>query len=151
MSADRVHWCGRAMVRLLMLTAIASGIVAACLRAHGRGCSSLERSIPRCKDTRRIARRLSRLVPFYEYDEERFFRSDEAPAEVAAARRTGFERLAAELRSRSPRTLEQSEALESGLSDLQFTKSYRVPFQYARHVRRHLRWVRSSRSRRMES
>src|SRR6266851_3156843 len=35
----------------------------------------------------RIARRIASLVPFYEYDEGRFFRSDNAPAKIAALRR----------------------------------------------------------------
>ena len=35
----------------------------------------------------RIARRLARLLPFYEYGEERFFCSDGAPADIAARRR----------------------------------------------------------------
>src|SRR5947207_13904383 len=43
----------------------------------------------------RMARRLAGLVPFYEYDEARFFCADGAPAEVAQCRRTGFERLSA--------------------------------------------------------
>ena len=69
-----------------------------------------------------------RLVPFYEYGEERFFDSDGAPPEVAAARRAGFERLAAALRaSARRRRWPASEALEPGISDLQFTRRYRVP------------------------
>ena len=43
----------------------------------------------------RMARRFAALVPFYEYDEDRFFRADGAPDPVAAARRAGFMRLAA--------------------------------------------------------
>ena len=31
-----------------------------------------------------MARRFASLVPFYEYDESRFFRADGAPEEVAA-------------------------------------------------------------------
>ena len=31
----------------------------------------------------RIARRLARLIRYYEYDETRFFNADDAPAEVA--------------------------------------------------------------------
>jgi glutamate-1-semialdehyde 2,1-aminomutase len=78
-------------------------------------------------------------VPFYEYNEEQFFRSDGAPADVAARRRSGFERLAQLLRCRAPRTIELGEELESGLPDLFFTKTYCVPFQYARYVKTHLK------------
>jgi glutamate-1-semialdehyde 2,1-aminomutase len=86
----------------------------------------------------RLSRRLARLIPYYEYDGDHFFQSDHAPAEIVERRRTGFGRLACRLRSRAPRTLELSAALESNLSDLQFTTTYRVPFQYRAYVRRHL-------------
>ncbi len=42
----------------------------------------------------RLSQRLAKLMPFYEYGEDHFFRSDRAPADVAARRRIGFERLA---------------------------------------------------------
>ena len=42
----------------------------------------------------RWASRIARLLPFYEYSEERFFDSDGAPAAVAEQRRSGFDRLA---------------------------------------------------------
>jgi glutamate-1-semialdehyde 2,1-aminomutase len=87
----------------------------------------------------RMSGRLAKLVPFYEYDEEQFFRSDGAPPDVAARRRGGFERLAQQLQRRAPHTIELSEELESGLSDLSFTKTYCVPFQYARYVKKHLK------------
>ena len=38
----------------------------------------------------RLARRLAALVPFYEYDEARFFCSDDAPEEIAARRGAGL-------------------------------------------------------------
>ena len=86
----------------------------------------------------RISRFLSKLVPFYEYDDETFFRSDGAPADVAGQRRAGFDRLAGLFRDRSPNTRSTGEAIEVGLSDLQFTSAYRVPSQYSRYVKRRL-------------
>jgi glutamate-1-semialdehyde 2,1-aminomutase len=86
----------------------------------------------------RLSRLLARLVPFYEYGDGRFFRSDDAPADIAEQRRAGFVRLAGFFRDRSPVTIRAGEALEVGLSDLQFTGVYRVPFQYSRYVKRHL-------------
>src|SRR5215470_15730963 len=86
----------------------------------------------------RISRLLAKLVPFYEYDDRTFFRSDGAPTEIAGQRRAGFERLAGLFRDRAPMTRRAGEAIEVGLSDLQFTSAYRVPFQYSRYVRRHL-------------
>ena len=73
-----------------------------------------------------------RLVPFYEYGETRFFAADGAPAAVAERRRAGFERLARQLAARAPRTLAATDAARSGISDLQFTARYRVPFQFRR-------------------
>ncbi|MGH9163172.1 MAG: aminotransferase class III-fold pyridoxal phosphate-dependent enzyme [Vicinamibacteraceae bacterium] len=87
----------------------------------------------------RIAKRLAKLVPFYTFDEERFFRSDDAPPHVADRRRAGFMRLAELLRTRAPETIRHTEAIEPGISDLQFTGAYRVPFQYSRFVRQHLK------------
>ena len=84
--------------------------------------------------------RFARLVPFYEYDEEEFFRSDGAPEAVAGVRRARL-RASGELYRRAifrirPRPPRRSKA---GLSDLQFTAAYRVPFQYRRLVRKHLK------------
>jgi glutamate-1-semialdehyde 2,1-aminomutase len=86
----------------------------------------------------RLSRALTRAVPFYEYDDATIFRSDGAPADVESRRRCGFERLAAALRARAPETLAASEALEETLSDLRFTRTYRVPFQYAQVVKARL-------------
>ncbi len=87
----------------------------------------------------RIARRMAGLVPFYEYDEEHFFCCDGAPPEVAARRRAGFMRLAALYRTRFAETVRRTEEVQDGISDLQFTAAYRVPFQYSRFVREHLK------------
>ncbi|HYL19954.1 MAG TPA: aminotransferase class III-fold pyridoxal phosphate-dependent enzyme [Burkholderiales bacterium] len=95
----------------------------------------------------RLARRVAALVPFYEYDEEHFFRSDDAPEAVVARRRAGFLRLAALYRHRFAATARLTDEVEGSISDLQFTSAYRVPFQYSRFVRRHLKagsFVRSS-------
>jgi glutamate-1-semialdehyde 2,1-aminomutase len=95
----------------------------------------------------RIARRIAALVPFYEYDDARFFRSDDAPEDIAARRRAGFMRLSDLYRERFPETIRLTAEVEDSISDLQFTGAYRVPFQYSRFVRRHLKagaFVRSS-------
>ena len=42
----------------------------------------------------RIARFVASLVPFYQYDDARFFSADAAPDEVVAQRRAEFARLA---------------------------------------------------------
>src|ERR1700741_1196874 len=86
----------------------------------------------------RIARRLAALVPGYAYDEEHFFRSDGAPEDVEQRRRAGFLGLSALYKERFAKTLELTAEAKEGISDLQFTGAYRVPFQYSAYVRKHL-------------
>ncbi|MFZ0987732.1 MAG: aminotransferase class III-fold pyridoxal phosphate-dependent enzyme [Xanthobacteraceae bacterium] len=86
----------------------------------------------------RIARRLARFVPFYEYDAERFFCSDGAPHDIAARRRAGFNELSQIYQTRFAETIRATAEAAETLSDLQFTSAYRVPFQYRRLVRAHL-------------
>jgi glutamate-1-semialdehyde 2,1-aminomutase len=86
----------------------------------------------------RIARRLARFVPFYDYDAERFFCSDGAPHDIAARRRAGFNAISQSYRTRFAKTIRATAEAAESLSDLQFTAAYRVPFQYRRMVRGHL-------------
>ncbi len=86
----------------------------------------------------RMARRLAAFIPFYEYDEERFFCSDGASTDVAQRRRAGFERLAALYKTRFAESIQQTAEASQYISDLQFTGAYRVPFQYRRMVRANL-------------
>jgi glutamate-1-semialdehyde 2,1-aminomutase len=86
----------------------------------------------------RMARRFAAQVPFYEYGESVFFRVDGAPEDIAAARRAGFMRLAAVFADRFRKTAELTREIAGGVSDLQFTSRYRVPFQFSAFVRRHL-------------
>ncbi|HJU30496.1 MAG TPA: aminotransferase class III-fold pyridoxal phosphate-dependent enzyme [Hyphomicrobiaceae bacterium] len=87
----------------------------------------------------RMASRVAGLVPFYEFGEDRFFDSDGAPGDVARRRRDGFMRLAQVYRDRFPETRRVTAQAREAISDLQFTDAYRVPFQYSRLVREHLR------------
>jgi glutamate-1-semialdehyde 2,1-aminomutase len=95
----------------------------------------------------RMARRIAALLPYYEYDEARFFCCDGAPAVVAAQRRAGFMRLAQLYRERYAQSAAMTAQAATGISDMQFTAAYRVPFQFSRYVREHLKggsFVRSS-------
>lgn len=83
----------------------------------------------------RLAKRIAGQIPFYGYDADRFFRADGAPAEVADRRRAGFERLRATWNDRFARTIALTRETREGLSDLQFTGRYRVPFQFGAVVR----------------
>jgi glutamate-1-semialdehyde 2,1-aminomutase len=87
----------------------------------------------------RMSRRLASLVPFYEYDENHFFRADDAPTDVAATRRAGFMRLSATFAERFAVTAARTAELADSISDLQFTSRYRVPFQFSRFVRQHFK------------
>jgi glutamate-1-semialdehyde 2,1-aminomutase len=87
----------------------------------------------------KISKRIAKLVPSYEFSEDRFFASDDAPASVIDQRRAGFERLGRLFRARYPASIALGERLASGISDVQFVSRYRVPFQYSRYVREHLK------------
>ena len=86
----------------------------------------------------RMARRLAALVPFYEYDEARFFCADGAPTDVAQCRRAGFERLSTLYKTRFAESIRRTAEAADIISDLQFTGAYRVPFQFSRYTRKHL-------------
>ena len=86
-----------------------------------------------------MARRFASLVPFYEYDESRFFEADGAPESVSSARRAGFMRLAAVFAERFKKTAERTAEIAGSVSDLQFTSRYRVPFQFSSFVRQHFK------------
>ena len=74
------------------------------LAFYGLGAAAVAASVARLKDRlllsngkhrslaghSRLARRLASFVRFYEYDESRFFRADDAPDDIAARRRGGF-------------------------------------------------------------
>ena len=86
-----------------------------------------------------MARRFAAQVPFYEYGEAEFFRADGAPDDIAAVRRSGFMRLAAQFAEHCKRGAELGAEISGGASDLQFTSRYRVPFQFSGMVRRHFK------------
>lgn len=86
----------------------------------------------------RVAKRLAGWIPGYAYDEQRFFASDSAPAAVQRRRRDGFERLASVHAQRCARSIAMTAQARPSISDLQFTGSYRVPFQYSPYLRQHL-------------
>src|SRR3979411_588521 len=78
----------------------------------------------------KMSRRVARLIPFYEFDINDFFRSDGAPPAVASQRQEGFFRLARSYQDRFARGRQMTLQASTRISDLQFTETYRVPFQY---------------------
>ena len=87
----------------------------------------------------RMAKRVAGWIPGFAYGPDRFFTADGAPEAVAAQRRQGFERLAALYAQRFAQGAALTAQAAEGLSDLQFTGRYRVPFPFSAMVRQHLR------------
>jgi glutamate-1-semialdehyde 2,1-aminomutase len=121
------------------LTAIALAALAATLPLAKRRLELSAAKHPSLTGHSRMAKRVAAWLPGYTYDEQRFFASDGAPAEVVAQRRQALDALAALYRQRFPRSLAATAQAAQGISDLQFTGAYRVPFQYGRFLREHLR------------
>src|ERR1700736_3761437 len=86
----------------------------------------------------KMSRLVARLIPFYEFDINDFFRTDGAPAKVATQRQDGFFALARLYQERFAKGRQMTLQAATRISDLQFTEAYRVPFQYSRLVREHL-------------
>ncbi|MCP1849878.1 MULTISPECIES: aminotransferase class III-fold pyridoxal phosphate-dependent enzyme [unclassified Bradyrhizobium] len=86
----------------------------------------------------KMSKMVARMVPHYEFDIDDFFRSDGAPKDVAMQRQDGFFRLAGLYGDRYPKGRALTAEVTKRISDLQFTETYRVPFQYSRLVREHL-------------
>src|ERR1700761_6251097 len=86
----------------------------------------------------KMSRRVARLLPFYEFDIDNFFKTDGAPDEVATRRQDGFFRLAALYKERFAKSKTATAEAARQISDLQFTQAYRVPFQSSRLVRENL-------------
>lgn len=86
----------------------------------------------------KMSRMVARILPFYEFDINDFFRTDGAPADVGTQRQDAFFRLAKLYQERYAKGRALTAEVTTRISDLQFTESYRVPFQYSRLVRENL-------------
>jgi glutamate-1-semialdehyde 2,1-aminomutase len=86
----------------------------------------------------RMSKRVAGLMPFYDFDLDRFFSADDPPEQIARQRRAGFDALASIYQERFTKSIGLTKEVRPGLSDLQFTGSYRVPFQFSRIVRENL-------------
>ncbi len=86
----------------------------------------------------KMSRRISKLIPRYEFDIDEFFRSDGAPPDVATRRQDGFFRLGALFQEKFAKSRALTAEAASRISDLQFTQAYRVPFQYSKLVKEQL-------------
>ena len=86
----------------------------------------------------RMAKRIARLIPFYEYDEYRFFRADDAPDSVVQKRIKALDELAEFYGQKYRRSTAMTRQAAEVISDLQFTGAYRVPYQFSRYLRSRL-------------
>src|SRR5262249_45294184 len=96
---------------------LGAGVVAASLVALRRRLQLSKAKHPSLSGHARMARRIASLVPFYEYDEGRFFRSDNAPPEIAAQRQDGFMRLSALYAGRFRETARHTAEVVDTISD----------------------------------
>ena len=120
------------------LVALGAGAVAAGLALILRRLELSRAKHPSLAGHARLSRRVARLIPFYEYEDAQFFAADGAPPAVADRRRAAFEALEALYRQRFARGAALSAQARERISDLQFTRAYRVPFQFSRRVRESL-------------
>lgn len=86
----------------------------------------------------RMAKRIARLIPFYEYDENAFFRADDAPESVVQKRIKGLNELSDFYEHKYRRSVAMTRQAAETISDLKFTGSYRVPYQFSRYLRSRL-------------
>lgn len=113
----------------LVIAALLLGVVAIKLKARLALSRAKHRSLG---GHSRLSRRIAALVPSYTFGDGQFFRADDASTEIAIRRRAEFERLSRLFQTKYQRTLEQTKKAARHISDLQFTETYRVPFQFSR-------------------
>jgi len=87
----------------------------------------------------RMAKRVAKWIPAYAYKEDRWFKVDDAPAEIAVRRQKALEKLGMQLQSRSPQTLALTDNTKPMVSDLQLISQYRVPFQFRSLLSKHIK------------
>jgi len=87
----------------------------------------------------KMARRIAKIIPAYQIDSDKIFSTDNAPENIIQKRQTGFFRLAQHFSEVMPNTLEAGSDLAEGISDVDFTRSYRVPFQFSHFVKKHIK------------
>ncbi|VWX54312.1 aminotransferase class III-fold pyridoxal phosphate-dependent enzyme [Novosphingobium sp. 9U] len=86
----------------------------------------------------RMAKRVAGLVPGYALTPDEFFRADEAPLEIIGRRRAALDRLSALYAERFAKTHAYTAEIRDSIPDLEFTGTYRVPFQFSPVVRERL-------------
>ncbi|MFN8848630.1 MAG: aminotransferase class III-fold pyridoxal phosphate-dependent enzyme [Inhella sp.] len=83
----------------------------------------------------KMALRLARWLPGYRLEGDAFYGADGASLALQSRRREGLQRLAHKLNTRHARSLAATREAREGLSDLQLTGAYRVPFPFSATLR----------------
>jgi len=86
----------------------------------------------------RMAKRASGFIPQYAFGPDEFYTADGAPDDVVAQRRASFAQLAETYETRFPKSAALSREAANGIPDVDFTSTYRVPFQFSPLVKQHL-------------
>ena len=126
------------MIEYYLPAAFAAAAFGALLPATRRRIALSRAKHPSLAGHSRIARRVAAVVPGYAYADADFFGVDGATPDVVTRRRDGLQRLHWLYRERFATTLALTTIARESISDLQFTSTYRVPFQFSPMVRDYL-------------
>lgn len=88
----------------------------------------------------KMSRRVAKLIPFYEFRDDEFFTVDHPPHSVAELRQKGFENLSEVYKERFKKNYQQAAKVKDSISDMQFTSTYRVPYQFSSYVNEHIKF-----------
>ena len=87
----------------------------------------------------KMMRRISKIIPAYQINNEHFFSADNATVDIIEKRKFGFYNLSKHFSEKMPKTIQAGTELKNGISDIDFTSSYRVPFQFANFVKKNIK------------
>ncbi|MDT7928795.1 aminotransferase class III-fold pyridoxal phosphate-dependent enzyme [Tepidimonas sp.] len=83
----------------------------------------------------RMAKRVARALPAYQWQAPQAFALDGAPPPIVQQRQAAWQALGERLRERAPRTLALTAQARDGMPDLRLTGRYRVPYPFAELAR----------------
>lgn len=86
----------------------------------------------------KMSRAIASRIPRYEYTLDTVFDSDGAPERIAHSRRSAFRELSHHFLSSTSASRELDASLDGAISDMEFTRLYRVPYPYSAIVAEHL-------------
>ncbi|WP_234421288.1 aminotransferase class III-fold pyridoxal phosphate-dependent enzyme [Erythrobacter sp. EC-HK427] len=86
----------------------------------------------------RMAKRAAGLIPAYAFGEEEFFTADGAPEDIALARKAAMDALSELYHTRFAKTATLTADASGSIADIDFTTTYRVPFQFSPLVKQYL-------------